>query len=118
LLYNSLYLNYKHLFINSTAVEVRYPNRASYGSTLVFVTSIVQANAIALPINLPKLWWDGTSLPNYLTSFAYSRNDWDPIIHKSIMNRNIWVPSSIYWGSRSNINLNYLPYFSNCKGYG
>ena len=34
------------------------------------------------------------------------------------MNRNIWVPSSLYWGSRSNINLNYLPYFSNCKGYG
>lgn len=34
------------------------------------------------------------------------------------MNRNIWVPSSIYWGSRSNINLNYIPYLSNCKGYG
>lgn len=81
LLYNSLYLNYKNVFVNSTAVEVRYPNRASYGSTLTFITSIVQDNAIALPINLPKLWWDGTSLPNYLTSFAYSRNDWNPIIH-------------------------------------
>ena len=41
LLYNALYLNYKHVFVNSTAVEVRYPNRASYGSTLVFVASIV-----------------------------------------------------------------------------
>jgi hypothetical protein len=41
LLYNPLYLNYKHLFTNTTAVEVRYPSRLSYDETLVFVTSIV-----------------------------------------------------------------------------
>ena len=28
------------------------------------------------------------------------------------------MPTSLYWNSRTRINLPYLPYFSNCKGYG
>jgi len=61
---------------------------------------------------------DEVSLPNHLLSLAYSRNDWDPLQHKSTKNRNIWVPSSLYWGNRPRINFNFIPFFSNCKGYG
>lgn len=39
-------------------------------------------------------------------------------MHQSTKNRNIFIPSSLYWGTRDRINLPYLPYFSNCKGYG
>ena len=81
LLFNALYLNYRHLFVNSTSVEIRYPNRQSFGTRDIFVTSIVYADSIALPINVPKLWWDSMSLPNYLASFSYSRDTWNPIIH-------------------------------------
>lgn len=41
LLYNSLFLNYKYLFVNSTSVEIRYPNRADYGTQKSFITSLV-----------------------------------------------------------------------------
>jgi hypothetical protein len=43
---------------------------------------------------------------------------WDPVRHKSTKNRNVWVPTSLYWNSRERINLPYVPYFSNCKGFG
>jgi hypothetical protein len=111
-------MGYRHLFTNSTSVEVRSPDRAAYGEYGVFILSIVQDYEITLPYNIPKLMYDGVSLPNHLASLAYSRNDWNPLIHKSVKNRNIWIPSSLYWGDRPRINLNYLPYFSNCKGYG
>ncbi len=118
LLYNSLFLNYRLLFVNTTSVEIRSPNRASYGEYGVFILSIVFDYEITLPHNIPKLTYDGVSLPNHLVSLAYSRNDWDPLVHKSTKNRNIWVPSSLYWGDRPRINFNFIPFFSNCKGYG
>jgi hypothetical protein len=34
-------MNYKYLFVNSTAVEIRKPNRADYGTQKTFVTIIV-----------------------------------------------------------------------------
>jgi len=37
---------------------------------------------------------------------------------KQFEENNIFVPSSVYWQERAAINLPYLPYFSNCKGYG
>ena len=118
LLYNALFLNYRHLFVNTTAVEIRKPNRAAYGELKVFILSITYDQGVTLPHNIPKVWYDGLSLPTHLTSLAYSRDTWDPMIHKSIKNRNIWVPSSLYWGDRSRINFNFLPFFSNCKGFG
>lgn len=36
----------------------------------------------------------------------------------STKNRNIWIPASLYWNQRPQINMAYLPYFSNCNGYG
>lgn len=33
-------------------------------------------------------------------------------------NRNVWIPASLYWDNRQYLNLAYLPYFSNCDGYG
>lgn len=118
LLYNALFLNYRHLFVNTTAVEIRSPNRAYYGDFNVFILSIVYENDITLPHNIPKLWYDSMTLPSHLVSLSYSRETWDPLIHKSTKNRNIWVPASLYWQDRPRINFNYLPYFSNCKGYG
>lgn len=118
LLYNSLFLNYRLLFVNSTSVEIRRPYRAIFEDLGVFILSIVYADDITLPHNIPKIWWDGTTLPSHLVSLAYSRDDWNPLIHKSIKNRNIWVPASLYWGDRPRINFNFLPYFSNCKGFG
>lgn len=54
LCYNALYLNYRHLFMNTTSVEVRRPNRAVYGTDRTFAASIVNGYEITLPFNQPK----------------------------------------------------------------
>ena len=41
LLFNKLYLNLRHLFMNTTSVEIRSPNRAIFGTQDIFVASIV-----------------------------------------------------------------------------
>jgi hypothetical protein len=81
LLYNSLFLNYRHLFTNSTSVEIRRPNRANFGKDEVFILSIENSYDITLPHNIPKLMPDDVSLPSHLVSLAYSRNDWNPLMH-------------------------------------
>lgn len=118
LLYNSLYLNYRHLFVNTTSVEIRYPNRADYGTQQIFIASLVIDYQISLPLNSPKQMPDKDSFPNNLVSFAYSQDNWNPVRHRSTKNRNIWIPTSLYWNDRDRINLPYVPYFSNCKGFG
>ena len=74
LLYNALYLNYKYLFINTTSVEIRYPNRAIYGSQKSFLASLVNDYQISLPLNIPKQMPDKVSMPTNLVSFAYSQD--------------------------------------------
>ena len=37
--------------------------------------------------------------------------------HTSVEDKNIFIPSSIYWGNLDQLYLPYLPYFSNCEGY-
>ena len=51
LCHNSLYFNYRHLFMNSTSVEIRGPTRAVYNTSLSFATSLVNAYGITLPYN-------------------------------------------------------------------
>lgn len=123
LCYNALYLNYRHLFLNTTSVEVRAPFRAIYGTGKTFAASIVKDYEITLPFNQPKLLLDRsdplTAMPADVISFASNpREAWSPIKHRSTKGRNVWVPTSLYWNPRVRINLPYVPYFSNCKGYG
>lgn len=53
LIYNSLYLNHKYVFLNSTSVDIRTPNRAIYGTQSVFIAILVEENFITLPFNQP-----------------------------------------------------------------
>jgi hypothetical protein len=123
LLYNGLYLNLKYLFENSSVVQIRSPNRAEYGTTKTFVAILQNEYSVGLPINAPKLSEiDSSALPEYSVTFASNK---DYSIDDSVQNRvstergkNIFVPASLYWQDRDSIILPYLPYFSNCKGYG
>ena len=54
LLYNAIYLNYRYLFVNTTSVEIRSPNRAIYNTQKVFAASLVNEYSITLPLNIPK----------------------------------------------------------------
>ena len=123
LCYNALYLNYRHLFLNTTAVEVRRPNRADYGTDKAFAASLVNGYEITLPYNQPKRLSDTseprTALPAQVVAFARNpTGPWAPVRHRATKDRTVWVPASRYWNARPRINLPYLPYFSNCRGYG
>ena len=61
---------------------------------------------------------DRKSMPSNVVSFASNPNTFKPVKHTGTKNRNIYIPTSLYWSNREQINLPYLPYFSNCKGYG
>ena len=118
LLHNALYINHKYAFINSTSVEIRKPNRAKYGTDQVIATEIQDEFFITLPYNQLPYTPGSRSDPIALLSFAKNYLEFDPIIHSEVKNRNIWIPASLYWNQRSTIRMSYLPYFSNCQGYG
>jgi len=59
--------------------------------------------------------------PDYLITWAKHYNDgkgFNPSMQATTKNRNVWIPASLYWDNRQYLNLAYLPYFSNCDGYG
>jgi hypothetical protein len=123
LCYNGLYLNYRHMFMNTTSVEVRRPYRAIYGEDKTFACSIQNGYQISLPFNQPKRLAETrparAALPLQAVAFADNPGgQWSPARHQATKGRTVWVPASLYWDSRPRINVPYLPYFSNCRGYG
>ena len=118
LIYNSLYLNHKYVFLNSTAVDIRRPNRAKYGTQNAIIAILIEENFITLPFNQPPAQPTGLVYPTSIISFAKNYYDFKPVIHRTIKKRNLWIPSSLYWNQRPFLNMPYLPYFSNCHGYG
>ena len=53
LIYNSLYLNHRYVFLNSTSVDIRRPGRAEYGTAKLFIAILVEEHFITLPLNQP-----------------------------------------------------------------
>jgi len=85
LLYNGLYFNLKYLFLNSTVVQIRTPNRAEYGTEKTFVAILQNSYQIGLPINAPKLQQiTTTALPEFSVTFASNQ---DYVISNNNLNR-------------------------------
>lgn len=55
LIYNSLFLRSKNVFVNSTSLEVTLPNRAHFGSQASFTSILLKASELAVPMNAPVL---------------------------------------------------------------
>lgn len=73
-----------------------------------------------LPFNQPPAQPNTNEYPDYLITWAknYIDGTYDASMQKTTKNRNVWIPASLYWDNRQYLNLAYLPYFSNCNGYG
>ena len=52
---------------------------------------------MTLPFNQPPAQPTGLDYPMSVISFAKNYYDFNPVIHKTIKNRNLWIPSSLYW---------------------
>lgn len=114
LLFNGLLLSQQHTFYETTSVEVFSPNRANYGSRDVFMAFF--DSSVALPINLPST--EASIIPEYLISFAESPHRYPEIRTPQVEGYNSFTPDSMFWQGEESYMVPYLPYFSNCKGYG
>ena len=115
LLYSGYLLSHRSLFTNSTVVQYAVADRALYGTTRSFVAILPDTLKVSLPMNLPII--DAyTAYPKLQVNFASTSST--RVKHESVSGKTIFSPASLYWGSNTRVNLPYLPYFSNCKGYG
>ena len=115
LLYSGYLLSHKLLFANTTSIYTAQGNRTLYGRHETFAIVLDNSLSIALPMNL--LIIDSYSnYPKYQVNYAYNSNE--TVRHKGVSGRTVFVPSSLYWRKSQQVSLPYLPYFSNCQGYG
>ena len=113
LIYNGLYHTYANLFVNTTSVEIFVASRNLVGTRNTFLAMI--DNTIALPFNIPSL--DPTQ-SFFMLGYSPSPPRANLERVEKINEINWFQPNTRYWGSGTALFLPYLPYFSNCKGYG
>ena len=113
LLYNGLYHTYGNLFVNTTSVEIFVASRNLVGTRDTFLAMI--DNTIALPFNIPSL---DPIQSFYMLGYSPSPPRANLERVEKINEGNWFQPNTRYWGSNTQLFLPYLPYFSNCKGYG
>ncbi|CAD8125159.1 unnamed protein product [Paramecium sonneborni] len=99
----------KYQFMNTTKIQNMEPKTAIANTNSIFVFQLSKTDQIALPANI---------LP--LNKFDYQ----DHIISYSSNNffqqnqYTTYSPQSKYWGDRDDIVIPYIPFFSNCQGFG
>jgi hypothetical protein len=114
-------------FNDTLKAEVLRPFRADFGQTKSFMALVEQSADNSLPQNLPKRWDD--QLPNKdpderktnLVYFDYlGSNESVPIVQDDL-NEYVATPE-LFWNKQMDgaklVVLPYLPFFSQCRGYG
>ena len=117
-MYNGLFLPYKFMFANTTSVEIVKPSRAEYPKSKIFIAQIAEELQISIPFNAPVPRPD-RSHPPYFVNFAREDSTEKLYLrHATELGKTLYVPSSVYWTESGTVNMPFLPFFSNCKGYG
>ena len=121
---NPIYLFSEYMFLNITSVETIAPyraipviNNASEYQLYSFAAVIFQSSQISMPVNVPD-YDSNNNYPNYYMDLALA-NDTDLSLH-TLDSTNTFNPTDLFWSQigSSNIMTPYLPFFSNCRGYG
>ena len=122
-IYNGMYSSYFSLFNESATIEMISPERAELHTNKFFGIILSKSDTFALPVNLLTI---NSSLEN---SFDNINKKID-LNYISYASTNLSIQNSItdginsyqlysqYWGTSEALGVTYLPYFSNCKGYG
>ncbi|CAD8119952.1 unnamed protein product [Paramecium sonneborni] len=99
----------KYQFMNTTKVQNIEPKTAITNKNNIFVFILSKNDEIALPANiLPLNQFDYQDhLISYSSNNFFQQNSYTT-----------YSPQSKYWGDRNQIVIPYLPYFSNCQGFG
>ena len=127
-IYNGMYSTYFTFFNNSGTIINVKPQRAELHTNKFFgiVLSREKSDLIALPVNLPlmnaTLESQYQNIKDKISMNYISYNSLDPqleLIKNSIEDGiNSYTLYSTYWGEDETIGITYIPYISNCKGYG
>ena len=127
-IYNGIYSTYFSFFNNSATIINVKPHRAELETNKFFGIVLTRENSdqIALPVNLPLMnaslesqYSDITKKisMNYISYNTLDQNE--DLIKNSIEDGiNSYTLYSTYWGDDEKMGITYIPYISNCKGYG
>jgi hypothetical protein len=114
-------------FNDTLTAEIFRPHRANYGQTKTFVALVENSEDNALPQNTPKRWGDqiaGGLFDERRENLGYfnflATNTSTPMVLDKF-NEDTATPE-LFWnkqmGGAKLVPLPYLPYFSQCRGYG
>lgn len=132
---NGMYLPDRFAFIRSAVIEMTSPQRAHVGTDKAFVVEVRHNLNVELPYNMPMktiLMEDEEGEQEVLTKAFLNWLPWDGVVNYDFdgqlvnpmrhpaegENEYYWFEKMRFFTSRSQILIPYLPYFSNCKGYG
>ena len=124
LLFSGLFSNYLPMFLDTAFVRIIQPERALLDTHKVYGIFIDSGFEINIPVNLPNFdTTDYNNYPAYEISLAHT--DYSPEIRNDLIpKKNVFNPNKVLWDEFDNdensryIPMLYLPYFSNCRGYG
>ncbi|EAR82338.2 transmembrane protein, putative (macronuclear) [Tetrahymena thermophila SB210] len=106
------------LFQQTARIKIEQPYRSNYGQNKLFMFVLQNEQKINLPLNIPVLEPDQSYPPTLIT---YSPLDNSEALQNASLTsyQNITYQSNeIFWKSKEQIAIPYIPYMSNCKGSG
>lgn len=103
-------------FVDTCTVSVKRPIRADYGTNNMFLTIVDTRENVALdmPLNLPHL---ELTQNTYLVSYG-AVNGSSPLVNEKFDSLYLSQNDRVTYGADGVYALPFLPYFSNCRGFG
>ena len=127
-IYNGLYATYMSYFKDIATLVNIYPERAELHTNKFFGVFLVKDNidTITLPVNIPIKNISLNSVSNIQIKdkilkniISYNLLTNNKMIRNKIKEKyNKYPTTSDYWNLSTNLGMTYIPFISNCKGYG
>jgi len=122
-IYNGRFHYYGNFFLDTAIIQVTKPNRAILGTSNFFAIILKPSSKVEFPINLPILDYTknlrnlkiGERIKKDFVSYASTDLS---IKNERVQGLNSFPQLGFYWGSSDMMGIPFLPFFSNCKGYG
>eukprot|EP00913_Durusdinium_trenchii_P013300 g12483.t1 len=119
------------MLLSSALVEYVEPARANVGTTECFAVKLGKDLKLALPTNMPMQSFDQATNGGAREVITEAFLNWLPVtiplanymrpLATAVQGGEmeyVFSDRTLYWGDQEGLFLPYLPYFSNCRGFG
>ncbi|KAL4493032.1 hypothetical protein ABPG72_020811 [Tetrahymena utriculariae] len=115
---NYKYTNMRMLFQQTARIKIEQPYRSDYGKNKLFMFVLQNEEKINLPLNLPVLEADQSYPPALITYSPFDTNQALQNATLTSYQNSTYQSNEVFWKSKEQIAIPYIPYMSNCKGSG